>query len=71
MTDFIRAPDANFEELSDFLFAPNYHTWQDLRMHYVDEGPKDAPVMLLMHGMPTWSYLYRDMIPRLVEAGYR
>ena len=40
-------------------------------MHYVDEGPKDAPVMLLMHGMPTWSYLYRDMIPGLVEAGYR
>ena len=71
MTDFIRAPDANFEELSDFLFAPNYHNWQDLRMHYVDEGPKDAPVMLLMHGMPTWSYLYRDMIPGLVEAGYR
>ena len=57
MTDFIRTPDTNFEELSDFSFAPNYHTWQDLRMHYVDEGPKDAPVMLLMHGMPTWSYL--------------
>ena len=71
MTDFIRTPEANFEELGDFSFAPNYHTWQDLRMHYVDEGAKDAPVMLLMHGMPTWSYLYRDMIPGLVEAGYR
>ena len=71
MTDFIRTPEANFEEISDFSYAPNYHIWQDLRMHYVDEGPKDAPVMLLMHGMPTWSYLYRDMIPGLVEAGYR
>ena len=40
-------------------------------MHYLDEGPKDAPVMLLIHGMPTWSYLYRDFIPKLVAAGYR
>ncbi len=71
MTDFIRTPDANFASLTDFPFAPNYHSWQDLRMHYLDEGPRDGPVMLLLHGMPTWSYLYRDMIPPLVEAGYR
>ncbi len=71
MTDFIRTPDENFADLDDFPYAPHYHTWQDLRMHYVDEGPKDGPVMLLLHGMPTWAYLYRDMIPALVEAGYR
>lgn len=40
-------------------------------MHYLDEGPRDGPVMLLLHGMPTWSYLYRDIIPPLVSAGYR
>ncbi|MEM7016510.1 MAG: alpha/beta fold hydrolase [Pseudomonadota bacterium] len=71
MTDFIRTPDENFAQLKDFGFQPNYHQWQDLRMHYLDEGPKDGPVMLLLHGMPTWSYLYRDMIPPLVAAGYR
>ncbi len=71
MTDFIRTPEENFADLDDFPYAPNYHSWQDLRMHYVDEGPEDGPVMLLLHGMPTWSYLYRDMIPALVDAGYR
>lgn len=70
MSDFLRTPDSNFAELTDFPFTPYYHTWQDLRMHYVDEGPRDAPVMLLTHCMPTWSYLYRDMIPLLVQAGY-
>lgn len=71
MTDKVRTADSNFEDLPGFAFTPNYHQWQDLRMHYVDEGPKDGPVMLLMHGMPTWSYLYRNMIPGLVKAGYR
>ena len=71
MTEFVRTAEENFQNLQDFTYAPNYHLWQDLRMHYVDEGPKDAPVMLLMHGMPTWSYLYRNVIPGLVKAGYR
>ena len=71
MTEFVRPADENFVGLKDFDFAPNYHEWQDLRMHYVDEGPRDGPVMLLLHGMPTWSYLYRDIIPPLVSAGYR
>ena len=71
MTDFVRTPEANFDGLKDFNFEAHFHAWQDLRMHYLDEGPKDGPVMLLLHGMPTWSYLYRDMIPRLVDAGYR
>lgn len=71
MTDFIRTPDENFNNLKNYSFAANYHQWQDLRMHYVDEGPKDAPVVLMTHGMPTWSYLYRDIIPVLLKAGYR
>jgi haloalkane dehalogenase len=71
MTEFLRTPDTNFKGLEDFPWAPNYHQWKDLRMHYIDEGPKDAPVMLLMHGMPTWSFLYRHVIPRLLDAGYR
>ena len=71
MTEFVRTADENFDNLPNFPFAPNYHQWQDLGMHYVDEGPKDAPVMLLPHGMPTWAYLYRDMIPGFVQAGYR
>ena len=71
MTDFVRTADENFVDLPDFPYAPNFHQWQDLRLHYVDEGPKDAPVMLLLHGMPTWSWLYRHMIPGLVAAGFR
>lgn len=71
MTDATRTPESNFADLKDFAYTPNYHQWHDLRMHYIDEGPKDGPVMLLMHGMPTWSYLYRHMIPLLVDAGYR
>jgi len=71
MTDYIRTPDENFAALDDFDYAPRYHTWEDLRMHYIDEGPRDGPVMLLLHGMPTWAYLYRDIIPPLLAAGYR
>jgi haloalkane dehalogenase len=71
MTAFVTTPEENFEGLANFDFAPNYHGWQDMNVHYLDEGPKDGPVMLLMHGMPTWSYLYRDIIPPLVEAGFR
>ena len=71
MTQFVRTAEENFADLANFSFVPHYHAWQDLRMHYLDEGPQDGPVMLLLHGMPTWSYLYRDVIPVLVEAGYR
>ena len=71
MTEFLRTPDENFKDLDDFPYQANYHNWKDMRMHYVDEGPTDAPVMLLIHGMPTWSFLYRHVIPKLVAAGYR
>jgi len=71
MTEFVRTAEENFSDLPDFPYEPHYHQWQDLRMHYLDEGPRDGPVMLLLHGMPTWAYLYRDMIPGLVAAGYR
>lgn len=67
----VRTPDSNFTGLVDFPFAPHYLDINGLRMHYVDEGPRDAPVALLVHGMPTWSYLYRFMIPPLLAAGYR
>lgn len=71
MTEFSRTPDSNFDSLIDYDFEPHYHQWADLRMHYLDEGPRDGPVVLMVHGMPTWSYLYRDFIAPLVAAGYR
>ena len=71
MPDFIRTHDKAFEGLPDFTFAPHYLEWDGLRTHYLDEGPVDGPVALLLHGEPTWSYLYRRMIPPLVAAGFR
>lgn len=71
MPEVYRTPEDKFKDLLDYAFAPNWFDWNGIRMHYVDQGPKDAPVMLLMHGMPTWSYLYRHMIPILVNNGFR
>lgn len=68
---FVRTPEENFDGLGDFPFTPHYADIDGLRMHYVDEGPRDAPVALLVHGMPTWGYLYRRMIAPLLEAGFR
>ena len=68
----LRTPEARFDNLADFPFAAQYVTLGDeLRMHYVDEGPPDAPTVLMLHGEPTWSYLYRHMIPPFVDAGFR
>ncbi len=64
----IRTPDSRFANLPDYPFTPNYVQLGDTRMHYVDEGA--GPVVLLLHGEPTWSFLYRHMIPPL-SAGYR
>lgn len=71
----VRTPEARFAGLPGYPFAPNYREDLDgfagLRVHYVDEGPRAAPVALCLHGQPTWSYLYRRMIPGLRAAGYR
>jgi haloalkane dehalogenase len=67
----LRTPDARFEALPDYPFAPHYVEIDGLRMHYVDEGPRDAAPILLLHGEPSWSFLYRKMIPPLVAAGHR
>jgi len=67
----VRTPDEAFENLPDFPFEPQYVVVDGLRMHYIDEGPPEAPPVLLLHGEPTWSYLYRHMIPPLAAAGYR
>ncbi len=72
----LRTPEDRFVGLSDYPFTPNYVEIDDteggtLRVHYLDEGPADGPVVLAMHGEPSWSYLYRKMIPPLLEAGLR
>lgn len=72
----LRTPDERFADLPDYDFAPHYAEVDDLdggtlRMHYLDEGPRDAPVILLMHGEPSWCFLYRTMIPVLVAQGLR
>lgn len=72
----LRTPDERFGGLADWPFAPNYLEIADadgtpLRLHYVDEGPRDGPPVLLMHGEPSWAYLYRKIIPGLVAKGYR
>jgi len=68
---FVRTPDSRFARLPDFPYEPRYATVDGLRMAYVDEGPAEGEVILLLHGQPTWSYLYRKMIPTLVAAGLR
>ncbi|WP_420566731.1 haloalkane dehalogenase [Thalassovita sp.] len=71
-TEFVRTPDACFENLPDWPYAPEYVIIDGLRQAYVDVGPRDADeTILLLHGQPSWSYLYRKMIPVLVEAGHR
>ena len=67
----LRTPEDRFENLPDYRFSPNYVELDGLRMHYVDEGPPDAPPVLMLHGEPSWSYLYRHMIPVFKKAGYR
>jgi haloalkane dehalogenase len=74
--DVLRTPDERFEGLPDFPFAPRFVDIPDgsggtLRLHHVDEGPPDGPTVLLLHGEPSWSFLYRKMIPVLVAAGLR
>jgi haloalkane dehalogenase len=70
MPTILRTPDDRFANLPDYPYAPNYVELDGVRMHYVDEGQSDE-VILCLHGEPSWSYLYRHMIPPLTAAGYR
>ena len=69
--EVLRTPDERFAHLPDYPFAPHYVEVDGLRIHYVDEGPADADPVLLLHGEPSWSFLYRKMIPVLTAAGHR
>jgi haloalkane dehalogenase len=74
--DVLRTPDSRFVNLHGYAFEPHYadvaaSDTDSLRMHYVDEGPSDGSPIVLLHGEPTWSYLYRTMIPPLVDGGHR
>lgn len=71
MTDYLRTPEQRFERLPNYPFSPNYIDVGGPRMHYVDEGPAEADPILMLHGEPTWSYLYRHMIPICAAAGHR
>lgn len=66
-----RTEESYFSNLKDYPFKPNYVNVDSLQMHYVDEGPKNAIPILLLHGEPSWSYLYRHIIPLCANAGYR
>ncbi|MDH3744625.1 MAG: haloalkane dehalogenase [Acidobacteriota bacterium] len=67
----LRTPDERFLEAEAASFPPHYIEVDGLRIHYFDEGPRDGKPVLLMHGEPSWAYLYRKMIPVLVAAGHR
>lgn len=74
--DRLRTPDSCFENLADYPFSANYVDvsccgGRSLRMGYVDEGPRDGPPVIMIHGNPTWSYMWRKLIPVLTENGYR
>jgi pimeloyl-ACP methyl ester carboxylesterase len=68
---FVRTPDEQFHVLPYFDYKPHYALVDGLRMHYIDEGPNDGEIVLLLHGQPTWAYLYRKMIPPIVQGGHR
>jgi len=69
--EYVRTPDSCFENIKDFDYTPNYIEVDGLRAHYVDEGPKNGQIVLMLHGQPDWAYLYRKMIPAIVAAGHR
>jgi haloalkane dehalogenase len=69
--EILRTPDERFTNLPGYTFEPHYVEVDELRIHYIDEGPADAAPVLMLHGEPSWSYLYRKMIPVVTAAGYR
>jgi haloalkane dehalogenase len=69
--EILRTPDARFEHLPGWAYEPRYVQLGELRLAYVDEGPRDGAVVLCLHGEPSWGYLYRKMMPGLLGAGLR
>ncbi len=69
--EILRTPDERFTHLPGYRFEPHYVEVDGLRIHYADEGPASAETVLMLHGEPSWSYLYRKMIPVITAAGYR
>jgi len=69
--DILRTPDERFADLPGYAFAPHYLEVDGLRIHHVDEGPRGATPVLMLHGEPSWSYLYRRMIAIVAAAGHR
>lgn len=69
--EILRTPEERFANLPGYPFEPHYVQVGDVRMHFIDEGPPLGPPVLLLHGEPSWSYLYRKMIPVLTQAGFR
>ena len=69
--EVLRTPDERFQNLPGYNFEPHYADVGGLRMHYIDEGPRVAAPVLMLHGEPSWCYLYRKMIPIITAAGYR
>ncbi len=67
----LRTPDDVFAALVDYPFAANYLEVDGMRMHYIDEGKDNDKTIFLLHGQPSWSYLYRHMVPLFVDAGFR
>ena len=73
---FLTTPEASFQSIQDYPYQANYLSVDDteggtLKLHYIDEGPKEGDVILMLHGEPSWSYLYRKMIPIFANNGYR
>lgn len=75
MIEALRTDDERFTDLPDWPYQPHYledlSGYEGLRMHYIDEGPRDADVFLCLHGEPTWAYLFRKMIPSFLDSGAR
>lgn len=71
MTDAVRTPDDRFADLPGWPYQPIHREWEGLRLARVEEGPEGAPTVVLLHGEPTWGYLYRDVVPPLLDAGMR
>jgi haloalkane dehalogenase len=69
--EILRTSDERFSNLPGYAFEPHYVEVDGVRVHYVDEGPESAELVLMLHGEPSWSYLYRKMIPIITAAGYR